>query len=129
MKPAKRARLSRAGWRAGSSAEWLGLDAHEAAYVEMKIGLAGLLRTRRQELRLTQALLAARLGSSQSRIAKMEAADRSVSLDLLFRSLLALDVPLEILGQTVLQASEPAVQAARRARPPHSSTARRVHAS
>jgi transcriptional regulator with XRE-family HTH domain len=34
--------------------------------------------------------LAHRLGSSQSRVAKLEAADRSVSLDLIMRSLLAI---------------------------------------
>jgi DNA-binding XRE family transcriptional regulator len=112
MEPARRAKLSRAGWRAGSAREWLKLDPYEAAYIEMKLGLADLLRRRRRELRLTQALLAVRLGSSQSRVAKMEAADRSVSLDLLFRSLLALDVPIETIGQTVLQAGEPVVRRA-----------------
>jgi transcriptional regulator with XRE-family HTH domain len=37
---------------------------------------------------LTQAELARLLGSSQSRVAKMEAADPSVSIDLMVRSLL-----------------------------------------
>jgi transcriptional regulator with XRE-family HTH domain len=39
---------------------------------------------------MTQAQLAERLGSSQSRIAKIEAADPSVSIDLMLRSLLRL---------------------------------------
>src|SRR5581483_4278956 len=45
---------------------------------------------RRAELGLSQAVVAKRLGSSQSRVAKMEAGDPSVSLDLLLRALLAL---------------------------------------
>ena len=55
------------------------LDAAEAALVELKLGLSEALRARRTAKRLSQAQLAKRLGSSQSRVAKMEAADRSVS--------------------------------------------------
>ncbi len=43
-----------------------------------------------KEKDLTQIQLASLLGSSQSRVAKVEAADTSVSLDLLIRSLLAM---------------------------------------
>lgn len=91
MKRAKRRRLERAGWRVGTAAELLGLEAAEAALVELKVGLGRALRARRAERGWTQGELAKRLGSSQSRVAKMEAADASVSVDLLVRSLLALD--------------------------------------
>jgi predicted transcriptional regulator len=90
MRKAKRMRLERAGWRVGSTREFLGLNAEEAAFIELKLSLAQSLRRERQKQGLTQTQLAKRLESSQSRVAKMEAGDRSVSLDLLVRSLLAI---------------------------------------
>lgn len=62
----------------------------EAAYIELKLRLAESLRERRRHRRLTQVDLARLVKSSQSRVAKMEAGDPSVSIDLLIRSLLAL---------------------------------------
>ena len=56
----------------------------------MKLALATGVRRLRERRGLTQAALAGRLGSSQSRVAKMEAADGSVTLDLMMRSLLAI---------------------------------------
>ena len=88
MKKSKRERLEAAGWRVGSASDFLGLTKEEAAFVEMKLALADSVRRRRQARRLTQTQLARRIGSSQSRVAKMEAADPSVSIDLLMRALL-----------------------------------------
>lgn len=90
MKRSKRERLEAAGWRVGTAAEFLGLTAEESAFVEMKLALADGVRRRRQAKRLTQIQLAARIGSSQSRVAKMETADPTVSIDLLVRTLLAM---------------------------------------
>jgi predicted transcriptional regulator len=90
MKKSKKERLEAAGWRIGTAAELLGLTKEEAALIEMKLGLAESLRRRRVARKLTQTQLAKRLGSSQSRVAKMEAADASVSIDLLVRALLEL---------------------------------------
>lgn len=90
MKTGKRGRLEAAGWTVGSPAEFLGLDEGEAAFVEMKVALSQSLRQWRTRQKLTQGELARRLGSSQSRVAKMEAADPTVSVDLLVRSLLSL---------------------------------------
>lgn len=90
MKKAKRARLERAGWKVGSAQEFLGLSDEEAAFIELKLSLAKDLRRRRQRQGLSQMQLAKRLDSSQSRVAKMEAGDRSVTLDLLVRSLFAI---------------------------------------
>ena len=86
----KRRRLEARGWKIGTAQEFLRLSPEEAAYVDLKARLATSLRERRQRRSLTQADLAKRLRSSQSRIAKMEAGDPSVSLDLLIRSLLIL---------------------------------------
>jgi ribosome-binding protein aMBF1 (putative translation factor) len=90
MKRSKRERLEAAGWRVGTAAEFLGLSEEESAFVEMKLALADGVRRRRQAKRLTQVQLAERIGSSQSRVAKMETADRTVSIDLLVRTLLAM---------------------------------------
>mgnify|MGYP002476547571 CR=1 FL=1 len=90
MEPGKRKRLEHQGWRIGSAGDFLGLTTEERAYVEMRYRLSRALHERRRVLGMTQAEAASKLGSSQSRIAKMEAADPTVSLDLLVKSLLAL---------------------------------------
>ena len=92
MDKAKRKRLETAGWKVGTVREFLDLSAGEEAYLELKLQLAKNLRKRRREKNLTQVDLARMLKSSQSRIAKMEAGDPTVSIDLLIRSLLALGV-------------------------------------
>jgi transcriptional regulator with XRE-family HTH domain len=74
----------------GSTAQFLGLTAEEEAFIEMKLAMSQCLREWRARRRLTQTQLAAKLGSSQSRVAKMEAADPTVSVDLLARSLFKL---------------------------------------
>jgi DNA-binding XRE family transcriptional regulator len=89
MDARKRKRLEAAGWRVGSAAEFLGLSAEEAALVETRLAVSGALRQRRERQGVTQAALAKRLRSSQSRVAKMEAGDPSISLDLLLRAFFA----------------------------------------
>ena len=90
MKSDKQARLERAGWVVADAARFLRLSAHEQRFVELKLALATGVRQLRERRGLTQAALAKRLGSSQSRVAKIEAADKSVSLDLMMRSLLSI---------------------------------------
>lgn len=90
MKPAKRKKLEKAGWKIGTADEFLGLTAEESAYIAMKLALSESLRNKRLKKGLSQVALAKLIESSQSRIAKMEAADASVSIDLLVKSLLAL---------------------------------------
>jgi ribosome-binding protein aMBF1 (putative translation factor) len=90
MRTSKRKRLQAAGWKVGDARTFLGLSDEEAALVEMKLALADHLRRRRRARHVSQVELAGQLGSSQSRVAKMEAGDGSVSLDLLVRALLAL---------------------------------------
>ena len=90
MQAGKRKKLERAGWTVGDAGDFLGLTVEERRFVDVKLALADGLRQRREQLGLTQAQAAQRCGSSQSRVAKMEAADRSVSTDLLLTSLFAL---------------------------------------
>jgi hypothetical protein len=82
--------LERAGWALGDAGDFLRLSADERRYIETKLALAVGLRQRREHLGLTQMEVARRSGSSQSRVAKMEAADRTVSTDLLLLSLFRL---------------------------------------
>jgi len=90
MRNDKRRRLERAGWTVGDAATFLRLSDDERRFVETKLALAAGLRRWREHLGLTQTQVARRFGSSQSRVAKMEAADRTVSTDLLLRSLFRL---------------------------------------
>ncbi|HEY7895898.1 MAG TPA: helix-turn-helix transcriptional regulator [Gemmatimonadaceae bacterium] len=89
MDAKKRKRLEAAGWSVGDAADFLRLSPQEAALVEMRVALSRSLRERRLDAGLTQTALAKQLGSSQSRVAKLEAGDASVSLELLIRALLA----------------------------------------
>ena len=50
---------------------------------------------------MTQLTLARAVGSSQSRIAKMEAGDPTVSIDLLIKALLALGASIRELGKII----------------------------
>ena len=90
MDAGKRKRLEAAGWRVGSAQDFLSLSVEEAAFVELKVALGTSLRLTRTRKRLSQSAVAKQIGSSQSRVAKMEAGDPSVSLDLQIRTLLAL---------------------------------------
>lgn len=90
MRKDKRRRLERAGWAVGDAGDFLRLSADERRFIETKLALAEGLRRWREHLGLTQTEMAERVGSSQSRVAKMEAADRTVSTDLLLLSLFRL---------------------------------------
>ena len=97
----KKRRVEKMGWKVGSVSDFLSLSPEEAAYVELKVRLAKALRTRRQRLGISQIEVAKRLQSSQSRVAKMEAGDPTVSIDLLVRSVLALGGRVSLLPKAV----------------------------
>jgi len=107
MRRSKRERLEAKGWKFGTAQEFLGLSDEETAYVELRLRLADSLRRRRQKRKLSQTDLAKLLRSSQSRVAKMEGGDPSVSIDLLIRSLLALGASNRDLARTISSASLP----------------------
>lgn len=101
MKSETRKKLEDAGWKVGDTREFLGLTESEAEFVEIKLALARKVRELREKHRWTQAEFAKRVGSSQSRVAKMEAADHTVSVDLLVRSLLAAGANRREVGRVV----------------------------
>ncbi len=90
MDKATKKKLEQAGWSTGDAKDFLELSEAEAAFIDMKLALAEDVRALRLDRHLNQTQVARILGSSQSRVAKMEAADSSVSIDLLIRSLLKL---------------------------------------
>lgn len=101
MKATKRKKLQEAGWTIGSTSEFLELSEAEETIVAMKLALASKLKDLRKEKRLTQQALAKQIGSSQSRVAKMEVADKSVSMELFVRSLVSLGTPRAQIGKVI----------------------------
>ena len=101
MRESKRKRLQAKGWKVGTAKQFLQLSDEEDAYIELRLKLAEGLKARRVGQGLTQVQLAKAVRSSQSRVAKMEAGDPTVSLDLLVRSLLALGITNRELAQII----------------------------
>lgn len=101
MKASKRKKLEAAGWKVGSVSEFLELSDAEAMLVNMKLALAKKVKELRQSKKITQNELAELIGSSQSRVAKLETADRSVSMELLVRSLATLGASRAQIGKIV----------------------------
>ena len=104
MKSERKERLERAGFKVGTAGQFLGLSAEESAFVSVRLSLAKEVRRRRIDLHYSQVELARRLGSSQSRIAKLEAAEPDVSLDLLVRALLATGAKVPEIGKALTAA-------------------------
>jgi len=98
---ARQEKLERRGWKFGTADEFLELSAEESAYIELKLALSERLKAKRLSKNLTQVELAKIMNSSQSRVAKMEAGDPAVSIDLLVKSLLALGVSKMELGRSL----------------------------
>ena len=89
------------GYKVGSVEQFLDLTTEESEYIELKLALSEALAKRRKSSKLTQVQLAKILKSSQSRIAKMEKGDPSVSLDLLVKSLLAMGAKKENIAKAI----------------------------
>jgi transcriptional regulator with XRE-family HTH domain len=101
MRESKKKSLEKQGWRVGSTDDFLNLSAEESEYIELKLKLSQALKNKRQQKGLTQVEAARALRSSQSRIAKMETGDPSVSIDLLIRALLTMGATPKELGRVV----------------------------
>jgi len=101
MHESKRKRLQKKGWRIGDAKEFLGLSDEESEYIDLKLKLSKALKETRRQQGLTQVQAARVLRSSQSRIAKMEAGDPSVSADILIRALFAMGTTARELGRVV----------------------------
>ncbi len=89
------------GWMEGSVKDFLELSDADVEYIEIRLALSRLLREMRAKLRLTQVQVAVRLHTSQSRVAKMEKADPTVSADLLLQSLFRLGLKRKELAEAI----------------------------
>ena len=101
MKAIKRKKLEAKGWKIGSTGDFLSLSPEEISYVELKLALSASLKERRAKEKLSQVEVAKIVKTSQSRVAKMEAGDPSVSIDLLIKSLFALGASSKDLAKAI----------------------------
>ena len=105
MNEKKRKALAAAGWKVGSTSDFLNLTPEEERYIETKLILSARLKQERERVHLSQAALAKLLHSSQSRVAKMEANDPGVSLDLLIKAVFATGLKTRDLGKLLAKAA------------------------
>ena len=101
MNASKETKLLSKDYKVGTAKEFLGLSSEESEYIELKLALSEALANRRKKSNLTQAQLAKMLKSSQSRVAKMEKGDPTVSIDLLVKSLLALGADKKCIARAI----------------------------
>ena len=101
MDEEKRKKLEAQGWRIGDTQEFLGLSDEDIAYIDIKIALSQMIRELRRQQKLTQQQIAKLIGSSQSRVAKIEAGDPSVSIDLQVKSLIKMGATKEDVGKVI----------------------------
>jgi len=100
MEKSKKERLEAEGWKVGTVAEFLQLTPEESALIEIKLALSKSLKERRQK-QMTQTELAAKIKSSQPRIAKAEGGDHSVSIELLMKAMLASGATPQEIGEII----------------------------
>lgn len=101
MKSSKRRKLESKGWKVGSADDFLGLSREESEFIRVKLALARYLKVKRLEKHFSQTDFAQQIKSSQSRVAKMEQGDPSVSMDLLMHSLFALGTTRKELARVI----------------------------
>ncbi len=101
MNTEKRKKLEAKGWKITSVADFLELSPNEEKIIELRLALSDALKKQRLAANLTQESFAKMLGTSQSRIAKMEAGDKSVTLDLLIRSIFKTGVNIRELSELI----------------------------
>ena len=106
MDDQKRQRLEAAGFAVGDAGDFLNLTSAEAELVELKVTLSQLVKQKRAASNLSQNALAEKMNSSQSRVAKIEAGDPSVSLDLMIRALFSTGTPRQEIAKAILTTSE-----------------------
>ena len=106
MDTEKQKRLQAAGWTIGNASDFLSLTPAETELVELKTRLALFAKERRTINNLSQEALAKKMGSSQSRVAKIESGDPSVSLDLIVRALLTTGTTRQELAKVIMDSTQ-----------------------
>ncbi|TGM78615.1 XRE family transcriptional regulator [Leptospira levettii] len=103
MEISKKAKLEKLGWKIGTTSEFLNLTPSEDQYIELKLALSKSVQKKRLEMKITQVKLADILKSSQSRIAKIESGDKSVSIDLIINSYFALGATIQDIAKILYE--------------------------
>ncbi|MHB1556852.1 MAG: helix-turn-helix transcriptional regulator [Isosphaeraceae bacterium] len=119
MNSEKRRALEEAGFVFEDAEDFLELTAEERQLVELRVTVSRAVRDRRVSQKLTQQEVAARIHSSQSRVAKLESGSSDVSLDLMFKGFFALGgtmQDLRSLGQPASGKPRKAAEATSRTR-------------
>lgn len=101
MKTEKKEILEKNGWKVGNVADFLELSKEDSAYLELRLSMATYIKSLRKKNHLRQIDLAKRLHTSQSRIAKIESADPTVSLDLMAKSAFAMGATPKQLAKAI----------------------------
>ncbi|REL37965.1 XRE family transcriptional regulator [Rhodohalobacter sp. SW132] len=99
MDKKKRKILEEKGYRVGSASDFLELTPEEETYIDIRLDISKLVKTQRAKKGWTQEQLAQAIGSSQSRIAKLEGGDQGISLDLMIKALLRLGTTKKQMGK------------------------------
>jgi len=99
--------MSKKMWKEGTVQEFLNLSDADMAVVETRVALTRALRRQRKMSRLTQTDMARAMRTSQSRVARIEAGDPSVSLDLVFKALYTAGLTLHDIGGVLKEAAVP----------------------
>jgi predicted XRE-type DNA-binding protein len=115
----KIARLGKAGWKTVTAQEFLSLSDEDMAVIEVKVALAKRLREQRTLAGLSQVQVARIVRSSQPRVAKMEAADKTVSIDLLVKALVKTGVSVQEIGRSLEKTISPRAKPGRARRLAH----------
>ena len=101
MKAAKKKSLEKSGYTVGGVDQFLGLSPQESEIIDMKLALARGIAEIRKKKRLTQLQVAGKIGSSQSRVAKLEKGDPTVSIDLMVKALLSMGESRKTLARLI----------------------------
>ena len=101
MNKQRKKELAAKGFAVTNVADFLGLSPHEEQMIELRLKLSKAIRERRRKAKISQVVFAERLKTSQSRVAKMEAGDPSVSIDLLVKNLFKSGLNIKDLSKIV----------------------------
>ncbi|MDZ7757772.1 helix-turn-helix domain-containing protein [Rhodohalobacter sp.] len=99
MDKKRQQQLEEKGFQVGSAADFLKLSPEEVAYIDIRLDISNMVKAQRAKKGWTQEQLARSIGSSQSRIAKLEGGDPGISMDLMIKALLQLGTSKKQIGQ------------------------------
>lgn len=101
MDKIKLQKLEAKGWQVGDISDFLELSPEENAFIELKLALSRQLKELRKAQKFSQETVAKKIQSSQSRVAKMEACDDTVSIDLMIKTMLSLGATNQDIAQAI----------------------------